>query len=398
MATDDSLPEQLPPGVRVCRTASFEPFRWKKSRKKSEPEKVSHSRETAPVNPGRLSTVARIKKMIKLNLSVPDTCLFWSWWGLFPGIRLVKKENIDIILSSSPPHTAHILASRIAHFTGRPHIVDFRDLWTQNTGYAERNLPSYLQRRDRRFEERVLKRAAAVAVNTATFKRQLLEKNPFLSENRVEVVTNGVDPDDFIDLIESKQPDGRFTMLYTGSLYGEHRNPEFFLAAVRLWLDKCPEIAGEIRLRLIGNWTEEYSGLINRYNLGDIVEKREWLPQKEVLREILAADMLLLFQGFDPALSAAIPRKLYEYMIANKPILAFAPPGEIPDLIERYQCGVCFSEKTPEPIIAFMRKSLGEWKAGRQKGEKPAASLRSMPELETSTQVKRLAALCNRII
>ncbi len=397
LARDEGLLKQAPDGIMVCRTRLNDMFHRKPlTRSETVTEAQSSASSGKPGKQAGYSLLSSLRRKIGLFFSVPDRGYFWIRSGLKPGIELVGKENIDLILSSSPPQSVHILASRIAARTGRPHIADFRDLWTQNTSYDERNLPLYMRRRDRRMEKTVLRRAAGITVNTATFKKQLLEKNRFLSDDRIEVVTNGVDPDDFKDLATVQNENSRFTMLYTGSLYGRHRNPEFFLAAIRRWIDEKKDIASRIRIMFIGNWTAKYSGLIDKYQLNDIVEKKEWLPQREVLTEIFSADLLLLFQGFDPALKAAVPRKLYEYMITGRPILAFAPQGEIPDLIDRYQCGLSLPDRSPEPIIQFLDKTYNDWNRSRS-GKNPALTLRSIPELETVTQVEKLAQLCHRV-
>ncbi len=395
MARDDSTLSLIPEGVQVIRTGTFEPFRIKKSSEKETTPSTAKT-ESTPTTSQKSSILSSVKRRIRQYLSVPDSSYFWIWYGYQPGVRFVREEKIDVILSSSPPHSVHVLGSRIADKTGRPHVVDFRDLWTQNTSYNELNLPPNLRRRDRNFERKVLENAAAVTVNTATFKRQLLDNNRFLKNEQIEVITNGVDPDDFQDLFSDNKPNEKFTMLYTGSLYGQHRNPEFFFKAVRGWIESKPEIVSQIKIEFIGNWTPQFYGLIEKYNLSEIIDRKGWLPQKEALKATFAADLLLLFQGFDPALSAAIPRKLFEYMITNKTIMAFAPPGEIPDIIDEYRCGVCFSEPKPEPIINFLSKNFDEWK-NRNESDRTALSLRSMPKLETAAQVNKLAEILRRI-
>jgi len=395
MARDEGLHAQVAADIPVYRTPSWEPFRVKQSAKPG-PAAASPTAAAPTASPDP-SLPARLKTWVKNNLSVPDASMLWNWSGAGVGRKAIRREKIDIVLSSSPPQSAHLLGSKLAIWSGCPHVVDFRDLWTQNTSYHERQLPEYLARRDRKYELTVLRRAAAISVNTSTFKRQLLQNNDFLTEPKLEVVNNGVDPDDFSPFLSSATPNERFTMLYTGSLYGGHRNPEFFLAALGGWFESRPGLRERVKVKFIGNWTPEYLGLIERHNLAAVVEKKDWMPQREALAQTFAADLLLLFQGFDPALSAAIPRKLYEYMITNKPILAFAPPGEIPDIIERYDCGVCLSTTAPEPIREVLNRTYDSWRRDRTEGPPSAPSLRPMPELETRSQVAKLARLCDHL-
>jgi hypothetical protein len=77
--------------------------------------------------------------------------------------------------------------------------------------------------------------------------------------------------------------------------------------------------------------------------------------------------------------------------------MAFAPPGEIPSLIEEYDCGLCFSDKATEPIVDFLSKNFDRWKNRIKSDQMEIPVLRSMPQLETGTQVKKLAELLSRL-
>jgi glycosyltransferase involved in cell wall biosynthesis len=381
VSKDEGLLDQIPEDLSVYRTFTFEPFRWKRSdknQKNNHPQGFAVRENSVSPKSAKPSPIKHIKKIIRQNLSIPDGSYFWSWTGLMPGLKIVKQKNIDAVLSSSPPNSVHLLGSRIARLSGLPHIVDFRDLWTQNTNYRDRALPAYLQRRDRRYEKKVLLNAAGITVNTASFQKQILDNNSALNDERVIVVTNGVDPDDFSNLLVERKPNIKFTMLYIGSLYGSDRNPEFFFTAVQKWLNDKPELASQIKIQFIGNLAPEYGDLPERHKLGGIVEYLGWLPQQQALAATFSADLLLLFQGFNPALTAAVPRKLYEYMITNRPIMAFAPPGEIPD----------------QPIIEFLGKSFAEWDQTSRSDQITTVNLRDMPELETAGQIEKLAELC----
>jgi hypothetical protein len=186
MARDEGLLDQIPAGLPIYRTWTIEPLRVKpETDLQTSPTGSKTDSSSSDARPSR-SALAPFKDFVKANLSVPDTSLAWSYCGLWAGLKAVRRERADFILSSSPPQSIHLLGARLAALTGRSLIVDFRDLWTQNTSYHERELPDYLIRRDRKFEQRVLRRAAGITVNTETFKKQLLANNPTLSEEIVE--------------------------------------------------------------------------------------------------------------------------------------------------------------------------------------------------------------------
>lgn len=396
MSKDESLRDMVPEEIRVYHSYSLEPFRWRGEKESPGKKSGGGSKSTAAGSssaPQAPSLLSKIKKTIRMHMTVPDNQYFWTWSGLAKGISAAKNENIDLILSSSPPQSIHILGSRIARAVGKPHLTDFRDLWTQNARVEENRLPEHLERRNRNLEKRILKGAAAITVNTNAFKRKLLEKNSFLNDEIVQVVTNGVDPDDFNAISRRELSNDKFTMVYTGSLYRQ-RSPEFFFEALQKWVENRPEIRDRVRAVFIGNWSPEHADLPNKYDLDGIIDRRGWLPQAEALKATFDADLLLLFQGFDDSLAAAVPRKLGEYMITNNPLMVFALPGEITRLVEKYQCGAAFCKPDPDPIVSFLDRTFNEWNENREWTD---PGLRSMPDFETYGQVKKLAEICQRI-
>jgi len=400
MSMDEGLKEMVPDGIPVYHSYSLEPFRWRpdkdKQQKKNDSGEKNEGNPTQDRPPQEPSLLSKLKKTIRLHMTVPDGIYFWTWSGLYKGISAARRENVDLILSSSPPQSIHILGSRIARAIDKPHLADFRDLWTQNAKIEERQLPAHLERRNRNLEKMVLEKAAGITVNTDSFREQLLEKNHFLDETMVRVVTNGVDPDDFSNISRKLTPNEKFTMVYTGSLYRQ-RGPEFFFIALQKWIERRPEIEDKIKAVFIGNWAPEHAGLLDKYNLGKVIDRRGWMPQIEALKATFEADLLLLFQGFDPNFAAAVPRKLGEYMITNVPIMAFALPGEITRLVDQYNCGASFYSEDPEPIIAYLDRMFEEWSIRQENNQPTANGLRKMPDLETCGQVRKLAKLCHQI-
>lgn len=398
MAYDENMLSLVDRSVKIYRTKTFEPFAWKptqqsvKKETDKKPAAKSNSDNQSAQTPSLLD---KIKRTIKLNLSIPDSSYFWSRYGMDDGMKAIKDEKIDLIVSSAPPQSVHLLGYNLSRKSGLPHLLDFRDLWTQNTSYHEKNLPAYLQKRDRKYELKVLQNASGVTVNTETFKNQLLDKNSFLESDIIETVTNGVDPDDFVSYVGKKKSDDKFCMVYTGSLYGQHRNPEFFFKALASWIERREDLKDKIYVKFIGNWSPGFENLIPKYKLENIVDHVGWAPQAEAFEELFKADLLLLFQGFDPVLNAAIPRKLFEYMITNKDILAFAPPGEIPAMIGEYNCGKCLSNQELEPIIKILEDYYSQW---QNSDKKPVEQLRNMSKLETKNQIQKLAGLCDKIL
>ena len=72
----------------------------------------------------RVATKARLQLR---RLVVPDENATWALTAIPAGIKLVRKHDIDVIVSTSPPPSTHLIAAAIARATGVKWVADLRD-------------------------------------------------------------------------------------------------------------------------------------------------------------------------------------------------------------------------------------------------------------------------------
>ena len=101
-------------GINVHSTKNFDP--WLRLR-------------SITVN-SKILGIAR-SAMMRLT-SYPDHMIFWVPTAIIKGFKLHKKRPINIIYSTSPPHSTHIAGLILSKVTGIPWVADFRDPWTLN--------------------------------------------------------------------------------------------------------------------------------------------------------------------------------------------------------------------------------------------------------------------------
>ncbi len=88
--------------------------------------------------------------------------------------RIIKEEQIDVVLTTVAPWSALLGGRLIQQVTGRPWVADFRDPWTDD---AFNYSPTPMQRRiDERLERHLIERADAVISVTAPFVAALQQK------------------------------------------------------------------------------------------------------------------------------------------------------------------------------------------------------------------------------
>lgn len=251
--------------------------------------------------------------------ALPDRWASW-WLGAVPaGLRLLREQKFDAIWSTYPIATAHRIALSLHRRTGVPWIADFRDPMTE-PGFPP---DPRMHRAYARIERATLDHCARAVLTTPGSRRAYLRNFPGLDSRRVEVIENGYDEEDFAAVGAAGLRDkGRpFVLLHSGIVYSSERDPRHLFEALAE-LRRTGMIApGSFLLVLRASANEDaLQGLIDRIGIADLVALRPPLPYHDALAEMLAADGLLLLQASN--CNNQIPAKLYEYLRAQRPILA----------------------------------------------------------------------------
>jgi len=371
---DWALLKEIEEKTTIIRTTNFQPFYWWDNRRQNNPESkikpsvnIKKPNEPAELQEAQLRvTPKNILKnsfqLLRKILTVPDARLTWIPQAILPGLRIIFREKIDIILSSSPPPTNHIMGYLLSIFSGRPHVVDYRDLWTQNGGYFMRNLPGYLQKYDTFLERKILKHCQGVVFATNTFRDKMMSKFGDTGiSNKISVIYNGVDESNYLNIDMKPFKNDCFTINYFGNLYG-FRNPSLFINALLEWFENNPEIKQKVKVNFWGAHSEEYITDTFRHDLKGVVSFIDRIPQQEVIQKMFQTDLLLLIQGLDPRIDDAIPTKLFEYMVTGKPILAFFPEGEAANILLEQKKHLIISHPDENKIVTFLKHQFDLWK------------------------------------
>lgn len=255
-------------------------------------------------------------------LALPDR---WnSWWlsAVPAGLRLIRRYRPDVIWSTYPIATAHLIGLSLQRLTGIPWVADQRDPMSEADYPPQR----HVRRVHQWIEKKILTHAAAMVCTTPGALRAYRERFPQVAAERFCLIENGYDEDSFAAAqadagVVRRDADGRFLLLHSGIIYPSERDPSALFAALAA-LQEAGEIGPrDFRLVLRASGHDIRIGeMIRRWGIGAMVELAPALPYHAALAEMLAADGLLLLQAGN--CNAQIPAKLYEYLRAGRPILA----------------------------------------------------------------------------
>ena len=253
-----------------------------------------------------------------LMLALPDR---WStWWlpAVLKGLRQIRREPIDVIWSTYPLATAHLIGATLSRITGLPWVADFRDPMVSSTQPPER-----LKRRIwERLERYVLTHAQLCVFTTERAVASYRERYPEAAD-RCVMVQNGYDDDVFTDVQSDRRgvPANKLLLLHSGLIYPKDRDPVQFFAAVAALLREGQLQREHLHIRFRAPvHGAEVMRVAEANGVGDLVEISSSLPHKDAIAEMMGADLLLIFQG--SGFNAQIPAKIYEYLRAQRPVLA----------------------------------------------------------------------------
>lgn len=333
-ARDPQLLEEIPASVPVTRTRILEPYsiyRALTGKAKGEAVDINTNYRPGTKKPWR----ENLAQAIRGALFIPDARAGWLLHGIPAGVRAARAWGADLIFSSSPPYTCALLGRAIARRVRKPWVMELRDPWTGFLSAPVRHGPS--RAFDRHLERNCVAQASRLVIAWRGIERDLLEKYPDFRTDRVRLVENGFDPDD----LAGSRPVAfdRFTLVYTGSMYGV-RNPDTLLQAVARLLEEGRVRAEELRLVFVGRFGDEVREMFRRPELRGIVEEVGHLPHAESVRYTLGADALLLVVDDVRGSEGIVPGKVFEYIGARRPVLAITPPGDVADLIRRTGAGI----------------------------------------------------------
>ena len=362
-AYDPTLVRALPPDIEVVRTDSADPLRiaylLRKLRGRfTNRDRIDPHVKVSADTPAK-AQILRLYRTLQSWVFVVDPQVLWIPFAVAAGVRAVRARNSAVVVAMPQPRSTALAGYLISLFTRRPLVLDMRDPWTQDPYYR---MPTALHRKVNEWlESRVIRYASELVVISDSMRQAIIDRYPELAD-RVTVITNGFDSEDFVGAPQVPK-DGRFDIVYTGSLYNHHA-PVFrvFCAGLRTLLHRRPELATRVRLRLVGRIEREIDELLTEENVRHLTDITGYVSHAEAIGFTKAADLLLLLikNDLDEKRDViTIPGKFFEYMASRRPILYLGPQCEASKILQRTGQGNAVA-LDPEEIAREIERNIDE--------------------------------------
>lgn len=293
-------------------------------------------------------------------LMYPDNKRGWIKPGIQAGREIIEEEDIDLIFSTAPPFSNHMLAEKLSSESGIPAVLDYRDSWHNNHFMTE--LYGWQRRIMSRMERKCLEGADGVVTLDFYMLQDLKKAFPGKVKN-FRVLPHGFDPDDFDEVDEGSLDyhDYKLNILYSGLFYEENQ-PDIFLTALERAIDRGTIKRREVHLHFQGGLSDRILQLLEDMGFEDLYTDYGYVPHDEAVANLMKADLLWMISNFDPEYRQVKSGKLFEYMGSGKPILGLVHPGAAAEILNEYESGYVAPVDDAEKIAGKLAEINILWK------------------------------------
>lgn len=324
----------------------------------------------------------------KFTYMVPDPKIIWHPPAVRQGRKVLRSQPIRLLYSTSPPETSHLVALKLKQETGLPWVADFRDGWLFEPLISARLSSTLRHRLEASLEQKVILTADRVITVNEVIAADMAQRYP-KAANKISVIPNGYDSDDFAHLQRQVPLPDKFRLIYTGSLSLSRQGTSLsgLLTALQAMHASNLAMMKHLEIVLVGNLaaTElqaiEQSGVCQYFSLIGSV------PYQQALQYQVDADILLLIIA--PNTVGVSTSKLFEYLAAGRPILALTGPSAAAKLIFMLNAGVVVEPDNPSSIQQALQAFYQQWQAG-QLSTRRDSRLRQFDRRELTRQLANL--------
>ncbi len=348
---DKSLELEVPKNLRVLKTKSREPFgAYSKISGKKEVPRSGFANEGSP------GFKEKFMRFVRGNFFLPDARKGWNKYAIKAAGELIEKDEVDIILTSSPPHSSQLIGLKLKEKYKLPWIADLRDPWT-DIYYYKQLYPTWLARKiDALYERKVLERADRVIVVSEQMKSLFLQKSNKINPKNIVVIPNGFDPEDFSNSLS--EPNSEFTISYTGTVAESYDLKTFAEACKLAFIDKDRKF----KVRFIGSSDKILIPVLNQFGLIPYTEIRSSVDHKTSISYLENSDALLLLIPAGKENKGIVTGKLYEYLGSGKPIIGIGPEdGDASIIIEKCEAGKMISFGQVRELRFYLESLYQQW-------------------------------------
>ncbi|MEO0405252.1 MAG: glycosyltransferase, partial [Bacteroidota bacterium] len=308
---DEAMSAEVPSNVEVLKTPIWEPYRaYGKLMGKGKGESTNSGFSSEK---GKVGFLELLSRWIRGNWFIPDARKYW----IKPSIKFLnnwyRENEPDLIISTGPPHSMHIIAMALKKEHKTPWIADFRDPWTNIDFYQELKLSAKSDRKHHELEKAVCTTADELFVVGNTMKKEFEEAYPGI---KVSTVYNGFDPAD-VKQDPGSAPLEKFSIAHIGSM-GPARNVPLLWDVLAELCEEDPQFKEHLQIDLVGAVDGSIKQSIDEKGLTPQLRLTSYLPHSEAVAFQKKSALLLLVVNQSPNAKGILTGKVFEYLASER--------------------------------------------------------------------------------
>ncbi len=351
-ATDESLMNEVPSSLPVYKTASLEPFALYRNLTGKKSTAIPTFVLTESTDQ---SLVQKAAAFLRANIFIPDARIGWKPFAVRQGRKIIRDEKIDIIFSTGPPMSTHLIGQALAKKTHLPWVADFRDPWTDVFYYHSLKRTRWALAIDKSLEHSVLKNADAVVSVSPSIIRSFRDKE----ENNYHVIANGYDEQEF-GPVQPLPDDGKIHFVHAGHLAG-NQNPIVLWKALQNVLQKHSDFNQRFQLDFYGSVHSGIAHSIRNYGLERYTVWHGYKSHQHIIAAYKSAGALFFVVPQCASSKGILTSKLFDYLGAGRPIVGIGPTdGDAAAILSETDAGIMFDYDETQALTKHLEHILND--------------------------------------
>lgn len=314
---DETLTAEIPEDVQVHRLSSY-----------FQGDLVAAANALMAAAPGRAPKWLLRRLLSRFVRYYPDQQFHWAVNVALKGLQLVARGEVDVLLTSGPPHVSHLAGLIISTLRPVPWIMDYRDLWTDDRVQIKQS--SYQQAFFEHVEATAMRRCQGVVAVSPGYIDHLAQRfSADKAPSDFFLVRNGHDvPPELVERARALPKNERVHIHFNGTPQVTHPFAEVLEA-----LDRMRNEDGHERDLPRVTFTgvpPKFDEQIRAMDLSAHVQDVGHMTRERSIEFSLGCDVLLaMVNAKNPLYRGTIPGKAYEALALGRHLLALMPPGSV---------------------------------------------------------------------
>lgn len=349
---DENFESEIPKDIEIIKQPINEPYRFAKLFSKKKTKEIS----SGIISKKEVSAIEKLMLYVRGNFFIPDARVGWVKPSVEFLSKYIRENAVDVVITTGPPHSLHLIGMQLQKEINVKWIADFRDPWTTIHYHKSLRLNKSSERKHKELEASVLKSADIITVTSPTTKKEF----EMITETPIEVITNGYDVSEKMNF----EMDSNFSIAHIGSLLSE-RNPEVLWKMLAEICKENPSFKNELRLKFAGVVSDEVKKSLESFQLTANCNFLGYVSHSEALILQRESQVLFLVEINSAETRAIIPGKLFEYLVAKRPIIVLGPKeSDIEGIISETKSGKFFSYCDEDELKVEILQLYEKFKTG----------------------------------